>query len=71
MNYEHTPCVPADPYEFEIVADRIEIGSGLIGLAQRERAFVWHMHVMPEDGCSIVKSVLPRVSRFRACLHQS
>jgi hypothetical protein len=27
----------------------------LIDLAQRERAFVWHMHVMPADGRSIVK----------------
>src|SRR5712671_859554 len=34
--------------EFEIVADRIKIRSGLIYLTQRERAFVWHTHVMPE-----------------------
>jgi hypothetical protein len=58
MNYEHTPCVPADPYVFEIVADRIEIGSGLIGLAQRERAFVWHAHVLPESSYAAVKDQL-------------
>jgi hypothetical protein len=32
--------------------DRSEVGSRLIGLAQGERVFVWHAHVMPEDGCS-------------------
>jgi hypothetical protein len=42
--------------EFEIVADRVLIAAGLVDLSQRERALVWHMHVMPEDGCSIVTS---------------
>ena len=32
-----------------------EIGSRLIGLSQRQDVSVWHMHVMPAEGCSIVK----------------
>jgi hypothetical protein len=32
-----------------------EIGSRLIGLSQRKDVPVWHMHVMPAKGCSIVK----------------
>jgi hypothetical protein len=28
--------------EFEIVGDRVQVAAGLIDLAQRERAFVWH-----------------------------
>jgi hypothetical protein len=31
-----------------------EIGSRLIGLSQRKDVPVWHMHVMPAKGCSII-----------------
>jgi hypothetical protein len=41
--------------EFEIIRDGVQIPAGLIDLSQRERAFVWYIHVMPEDGCSIVR----------------
>jgi hypothetical protein len=34
----------------QIAFESGEIGSRLIGLAQRKHVFVWHMHVMPEDG---------------------
>jgi hypothetical protein len=47
--------------EFEIVADRVQVAAGLIDLAQRERAFVWHTHVMPEVGCSIVSGDRPGI----------
>jgi hypothetical protein len=34
----------------QIAFESGEIGSRLIGLAQRKHVIVWHMHVMPEDG---------------------
>ena len=36
--------------ELQIAFESGEIGSRLIGLAQRKHVFVWHMHVMPADG---------------------
>jgi hypothetical protein len=30
--------------------ERGEVGSRLINRPQRERAFVWHAHVLPETG---------------------
>jgi hypothetical protein len=39
--------------------DQSEVGSGLIDLAQCERAFVWHAHVMLDENCSIVTTVAP------------
>lgn len=44
--------------EFEIVFDQSEVGSGLIGLAQRKDVIVRHAHVMPECGCLILTRLL-------------
>jgi hypothetical protein len=44
--------------EFEIVGDRVQVAAGLIDLAQRERAFVWHAHVLPESSYAAVKDQL-------------
>jgi hypothetical protein len=32
------------------MGEQREVGSRAIDLLQRERAIIWHMHVMPEDG---------------------
>ena len=40
--------------EIEIIGDRREVGSRPIYLVQRERAIVWHAHVVAETSCSIV-----------------
>jgi hypothetical protein len=42
--------------EFEMAFDQGEVGSRLIDVSQRDDVFVWHMHVIPEESCGIVKN---------------
>jgi hypothetical protein len=56
------PRLAKQEYQVEIAPDRSEVGASLVGLAQgqrfgtsrfrkcRERVFVWHGDVMPDDG---------------------
>jgi hypothetical protein len=44
--------------EFEVAFNQGEVGSGLIGLAQRQDVIVRHMHVMPEGSCVILTRLL-------------
>jgi hypothetical protein len=50
--------------DVEFALDRIEIGTGLIGPLQRQRVFIGHAPVMPEQSCSMV--ITRRPSRAEA-----
>jgi hypothetical protein len=59
VNSGDRPAVAAMPppvAAIEIGFDQGEVGSRLIGLAQREDVLVRYMHVMPEQGCSFLST---------------